>query len=179
MTLLFLRTDTTGIFNRDRPPSDPAQPRMMRIEAMLVSKKWETVGAIDMLVRPDGWVPNAGASAAHGITPRQCELYGVRPHAVLACFMDMVRAATEIAAFGLDFHAAVIKRELVLLGGVPDVWVRGGMQRTCVMRLASDKWNSGRTMKLEDAYNRAYPDFPDYGAKMERTVSVLKALRNG
>lgn len=182
MTILIFDVATTGLVHFTKKMTDPAQPRMMAIGAVLYTPQWVEKGSIDVLVRPEGWTPNAGAAAAHGITTRQCELYGMRQKAVLAMFIDMVRAASEIASYGFDFDAAVIHIELLKLGARPEEWRRGRLQRTCIMTAAAQRYNGGINMKLPDAHKRATgTDYNQRHIPIEdarAAASILMGMRN-
>jgi DNA polymerase III epsilon subunit-like protein len=155
MSLLVFDVETTGLPKKDLPLSAREQPRMIQIGAILLSNKWEEINIFSTVIRPDGWVSSAGAKDAHGITERRCDLYGVRQKAALAFFMDLVRSAGEIAAYNLPFDEFVIDVELDRLGAKPPEWKRGGLIRTCVMRMAAEKWNGGVSMKLPAAHEKA------------------------
>jgi hypothetical protein len=169
------RTDSTDLFKPGRTIADPQAPRMMRLEARLFSTKWESVGAIDVLIKPDNWVPNAGATATHGITERMCALYGVRARAALAALVDFVRCSREVAAWGLPFHSGVIDVELHRLRGDASDWKRGGLKRTCIMEMASSKVNMGRPLTLESAWEKQYT--APLPAKIEAAITMLKGFR--
>lgn len=179
MTILIFRTDGTDLFHNDKPLTDIAQPRAMRISAKLFTSEWRCIASLDTLIKPEGWVPNAGAAATHGITVRQCNLYGARPRAAVAVMMDMVRCAKEVAAWGEPYHSGVIDVELLRLGARPDEWLRGGLKRTDILRLAADKLNGGRVMKLPDAVNRMSFDvnFTDRDDKLQTSIEILRGLR--
>lgn len=177
MAVLFFRTDTTDFFKEDRGLDDPSQPRMMRLEAELLRDDLTSLGeSIRRRIRPDGWVPNAGATATHGITARQCELWGARVNAVLADFMDMVRVASEIVSWAYPFHAGIIDVELRRLKTKPEAWTRGGLKRTCALREASAKWNSGSNIKLPTALEKAGLVIPS-DDKLLASIEIMKVLR--
>lgn len=169
------RTDSTDLF-KGKPISDSQSPRMMRLEARLFNNKWDQMGSIDTLIRPDGWVPNAGATATHGITERQCTLYGIRARAALAVLVDMARASKEIVAFSLPFHSGVVEVEIHRLRAPPDDWKRGGLQRTCLMQVTASKINMGKSLSLEAAWPLMFPDRA-MPSKMDATVEILKEIR--
>lgn len=178
MTTLLFRTESTDLFRGRRPLNDPTMPRMMKIEAVLLHRKTlRIVNEMSVLIQPNGWVPNAGASASHGITVRECELYGVRPKAALVTFMDMVRSASEICAWGLPFHRGIIDVELNRADAQPDEWMRAGLKRTCLMVEAGAKWNNGRAMTLMAAADNTFEG--QEGTKMAMTLNVFRTLRNG
>ena len=177
MTVLLFRTDTTDKYHSDRPIDHPTQCRMMKLEAVLYTSKWVETNRISVLMRPDGWVPRAGAEKVHGLTADICEQFGLRPNVAIALFMDMVRSTKEIASWGLPFHSAVINIEINRLkANPPQEWTRRGLVRTDIMALAARKWNNGVNMKIEKAVE-ALP-LPDWnGDKMAASLAILRGLR--
>lgn len=170
MSVLVFRTDTTDFFGPGK------QPRMMRLEAKLFSASWVQRGAMDVLIRPDGWVPTAGANANHGITPRQCELFGVRPKIAMAMFMDMVRSASEIATWMIQFHANIIDIELKRVAAMPPEWKANTLLRTCIGKETSRILNNGKLMKIEDAWNAIEVDpIPN---KLDASIQLLKFVHD-
>lgn len=176
MTTLIFRCDSTDLFRGQRV-SDPNAPRMMKIEAVLITRKDKLLCPMAMLIHPSGWVPNAGAAAAHGITVRECELYGVRAKAALACFMDMVRNAAEIAAWSLPFHRGIVDVELHRLDVRQEEWMRAGLKRRCLMQEAGMKWNGGRNLSIEAAAQNTFEGW--HGDKMQSSIDIFRALRDG
>lgn len=155
MTLCIFDLETTGLPKRDKSLTDVSQPHIMQLGAIMVTKNWEEVASMQVLIKPEGWSSQAGATAVHNISMRQCELYGIRLKAALAMFMDMVRSSTEIIAYALPFDETLIDIELARLNAAPQEWKRGGLVRTCAMQQAAARWNNGKSMKLTAAYERA------------------------
>ncbi len=171
MSVVIFRTDSTDLFAPGK------NPRMMRLQAALFTKTWERVTNLDALIRPEGWVPNAGATATHGITTRRCDLYGTRARSALSVFMDMVRAAKEVASFSIAFHAGIVDVELRILKAKPEEWKRSGVIKTCIMQKASEKWRDGSPIKIEEAYAAAFPGWEFSGDKFEASIAILKEIR--
>lgn len=155
MSLVVFKTESTGLLKREEPMTSPSQPRMAALSAIMFSKDGEEVNTMSLKIRPDNWIIKGAAAKANGISMRVLDLYGVRAHAALAIFMDMVRGASELAAFNFEFDAAIIHIELLRLGARPEEWRRGGMKRTCIMTVAGQKWGHGRPMKFADAMEAA------------------------
>lgn len=155
MTIAIFTVSTTGLFDFKRPVSDPGQPRMVGIAALLFSAKWQERAAFHCLIQPEGTVSTAGAKAAHGISDRERDLYGVRRKAALLMLMDFTRTATELAGWALDFNTSIIDVELHHLQADPKDWKRGGLKRTSIQQEAQARWNGGRPMKLADAHEIA------------------------
>lgn len=152
MSTLVFDTETTGLVKFDRPLSDPSQPRLVQIGAVLYDAKREEAAAMCFLVRPDGWVSEDGARKVHSIAPRRAELYGIRLKAALSVFIDLVRSAAEIVAYNEEFDSRVIDIELMRIKALPPEWRRAGLRRSCAMAEAAQVANSGISMKLPAAH---------------------------
>lgn len=169
MSTIIFRTDTTDYFGKGK------EPRMMRLEAVVFSSSGKRVGQMDTLIKPDGWVENAGANATHGITARQCELFGVRPKIALAMFIDLFRTSGEIACWALKFHKSIIDIELKRVAANPPEWNLPGLKRTCISTETSRILNSGKPMKIEEAWGQVEIDeFPN---KLDASIALLAFVR--
>lgn len=182
MTIVVFDVETTSLVHRDRAITDTIQPRMIQIGAILLSKKWEEINIFSAVIRPEGWASTADAAAAHGISERRCDIYGIRAKLALAMLMDFTRSADEIASYNLPFDEMVIDIELDRAGAKPEEWKRGGMKRTCVMALAAQKYNRGTSLKLPVAHERAtgivyepkHQALPDTRA----AIRILRSIRD-
>lgn len=68
-TILFYDTETTGLPNWGMPSEDPSQPYITQLAAELCDEETgETLAAMDMLIRPDGWEIPEELQALTGIT---------------------------------------------------------------------------------------------------------------
>ncbi|MCQ8781663.1 3'-5' exonuclease [Mangrovibrevibacter kandeliae] len=152
MATLIFDVETTGLVKFDRPPSDQSQPRLVQIGAVLFDSKRAEAGSMCFLVRPDGYVSQDGARKVHEISARRAELYGIRIRAALSVFMDMVRSASDLVAFNLEFDECIIDIELNRIRAQPPEWKRAGLRRSCAMIEAGQVANGGKSMKLPAAH---------------------------
>lgn len=182
MTMCYFDVETTGLHKPGKSLTDPSQPHVMQLGAVLVSRNWEEVSSMQVLIKPEGWTSETGATNVHNISMRQCELYGVRIHAALAMFIDMVRAATELLAYALPFDTRLIDIELARLGANPIEWKRGGLTRTCVMQECGQRFNNGKAMKLTAAYKRAtgkeFDQLHRGLSDARAAVEIMRAIRD-
>lgn len=183
MTICVYTVSTTGLFNPERDVSHPSQPRMIGMAAVLLSPKWQERGAFHCLVQSEGTVTSAGAKAAHGISDRERDVYGVRRKTALLMLMDLSRVASELCGWALDFNQNIIDIELDRLQANVADWKRGGLKRTSIMQEASARWNGGRPMKLADAHGLATgiayesPERDKHLYDVRAAVRVLMELR--
>lgn len=152
LTIAVFAISTTGLPNPHLAPTDPGQPRLVGMSAILFSSKWVEKGAFHGITKAVDGVSSAGAVAVHGVTERDRELYGIETKMMLAYFMRFVRHAKEIAAFNMPFVKFVIETELALGNWNTDDWLRGGMKRTCILEAAGQVHNAGRVMKIKAAH---------------------------
>lgn len=136
--ILFFDTETTGKADFRAPASDPRQPRIVQLGAILQDFAGWTVGEINLLVKPDGWTIPAEATAIHGITTERCERYGLRAATVVRLFLALAGRAETIVAHNLDFDRLMVLIELARLEGMAAeaeaMAVRAGY---CTMREAT------------------------------------------
>lgn len=183
MTICVFACSTTGLVNQERDLDHPSQPRMIGIAAVLLSPKWQERASFHCLVQSEGTVTSAGAKAAHGITDRERDLYGVRRKSALIMLMDFTRVASELACWALDFNTDIVDIELHRLGAAVTDWKRGGLKRTSIMQEAASRYNGGRTMKLSDAHGMATsiayesPERDKHLYDVRAAVRVLMELR--
>jgi DNA polymerase III subunit epsilon len=90
--------ETTGLI-RDRLPDDHEdQPHPVSVAGILFDEDGTELKVLHRLVRPEGWVIPAAATAVHGITTEQALREGVsETHAVLALLSLADRADERIA----------------------------------------------------------------------------------
>lgn len=155
MTITVFAVSTTGLPDMKMGLSYPGQPRLVAMAAILFSTKWEERGAFHYIVRSEAAVSSADATAVHGVTDRDRELYGVESKLVLASFMRFIRHSDEVAAFNMPFHDFMMDVEMGALQADATDWLRGGLKRTCILQEAGAKHNAGRVMKIEAAHEAA------------------------
>ena len=154
MTITVFAISTTGLPNMSRGVDHPEQPRIVAMSALMFSAKWTEQGAFHAITKVAG-VSSGDARAVHGVTERERELFGVEPKAILAFFMRMVRLSKEVAAFNFEFARFMIDIEIHHLDVAAPDWRRGGLQRTCILTEAGQKFNAGRMMTIPAAHEAA------------------------
>lgn len=120
MYLLF-DTETTGLLHED--------PHIVQLAALLANAQYETIGEVNLLIKPDGWVVPEELVKVHGISTERAARYGVPIAAALSVFDGMERQAQVLVAHNINFDHAIINLEYRRLG-----WMRWrGKRRFCTM----------------------------------------------
>lgn len=157
MKILVFDTETTGKANFSRPPSDPVQPRVVQLGALLCDETTE-YGKLNILVKPDGWIIPVEASAIHGITTEKATAEGVSISDVMQQFDDLAKQAEVLVAHNSDFDIFILEGEYFRLGrDGPNLPVKCTMHAaTPICKLPSRrgyKWP-----KLIEAYQHAFKE---------------------
>lgn len=106
---LLIHADTTGRWSFKLPNTDPDQPHLLRLSAMLRGGPSDRIFCA-VVLPPSGHEIEVGAAQAHGIEDAVALAHG-RPLAdVLAQFDSMARQAKRFIAYGADFALRVLDR---------------------------------------------------------------------
>lgn len=108
--LLFFDTETTGLPIWKEPSEDPSQPHIVQLAASLIdSETRKTIAAIDLIVKPDGWVIPEETIAVHGITNEYANKYGIYEKPVIDLFYDLHSRADVRIAHNETFDARIAR----------------------------------------------------------------------
>lgn len=89
-TILFYDTETSGLPEWSKPSEDPCQPHVTQIAAELcVEETGETLAALNMIVRPDGWTIPQELQDLTGITMERAARFGVPARVALHSFIEL------------------------------------------------------------------------------------------
>jgi DNA polymerase III epsilon subunit-like protein len=129
VSVLFFDTETTGKYNWRLPVADRTQPRIVQIACQLVDHDDRALGAAALLLRPADWTIPPAATAVHGWTDTDCQLYGVPAKVALATWGWLADSAGLLVAYNADFDIKLLQVEAERLGrGDPF-----GPDRPCVV----------------------------------------------
>ena len=112
---LFFDTETTGL-PVEGGHTNPAQPRLVQIAAILTDPQFKVRGMLYSLVRPEGFEIPVEASNIHGITTEIALAQGMTLRAVLYYFLRMYSKSTRVIAHNLDYDKLVMRAEYHRLG---------------------------------------------------------------
>lgn len=108
-------TETTGLWKAAYEVSDPRQPKIVQLSALLATVEGEIVRELNALVRPEGWSVDPGAEEIHGITTERLLDEGQALEDVLREFSEFVKESDRAVAYNLAFDEAVVLHCLKLI----------------------------------------------------------------
>lgn len=179
--ILSFDCETSGLPALGKPATDPAQPRLLQLGAVLHDRAWNERASISLLIVPDGWAVTQGASDTHGITTDIAARYGVRLQVALAALMDLARDAVVISAFNLAFDEMIVESELHRRNAVMGDWKRPRVRRICTMQSSSGLIGAdGRWPKLAAAHEaivgEPLTDAHDALSDAKASARILRSL---
>jgi len=105
----FFDTETTGMVLWSDPSGAEHQPHIVQLAALLVDMETqETVGALDVIIKPDGWVIPADMTLIHGITNEQALDEGIPEKEAVSMLLDLIGENNRIA-HNQGFDARIIR----------------------------------------------------------------------
>lgn len=109
---LFYDTETTGFPIFEKPSSDPRQPHIVQLGALLVDMdSREILDGLDVIVRPDGWEIPPQASDVHGISTEYALEHGIPERDAIEMLLGMWRMAPTLQRLGFNesFDARILR----------------------------------------------------------------------
>lgn len=138
-TILFYDTETTDLPKFKLPSEDPTQPHITQIAAELCEEETgKTLGAISLLLKPEGWVMSAEALATTGITEEHADLYGVPAKVALDAFLELWTNADIRCAHNETFDARILRIAIMRC----TYWSMEAMQTSAGEVPFSDYWKA-------------------------------------
>jgi DNA polymerase-3 subunit epsilon len=110
MNILFFDTETTGLTHSKIPPTDPAQPMPVQLGMKLDAPNGREVGALNIMVKTDGWEINPVAQSIHGISKEVANEFGTHLVTAVELYLDYMESADIVVAHNLAFDAIVMQR---------------------------------------------------------------------
>ncbi|MGC4059384.1 MAG: 3'-5' exonuclease [Aquabacterium sp.] len=149
---LFYDTETSGLPLFSEPSEDPRQPHIVQIGAQLVNLDTRVViQAIDIIVRPNGWVIPDEVAAVHGITTEMAYDLGVPEEAVASMFYELWRPLDPRLRIGHNesFDARIMRIALKRFFGdtEADIWKAGTAE--CTQKLSTPILKLPPTAKMK------------------------------
>lgn len=133
MKLVF-DTETTGLTKKHLPVSDPSQPRVVQLGAILFEDDGTVRAELNLIVKPDGWTIPVEASNVHGITTELAEKFGLPLDMVLRPFNRLSAMADTMVAHNFAYDEFVLRGEFERLGREPEFKKK---QSFCTMEAAT------------------------------------------
>lgn len=112
--ILFYDTETSGLPNWSMPSGDPSQPHVTQLAAELCDEDTgETLAAMNMIVRPDGWEIPLELQELTGITMERAMAEGLPADEVLHSFLSMWMASDLRCAHNESFDMRMLRIEIM------------------------------------------------------------------
>lgn len=113
-TIIFYDTETTGLPEFSKPSSDPCQPHVTQLAAELcVEETGETLGSMNLLIKPEGWTIPQELQEMTGITMDRAEKFGTLMHIAMHAFISLWKSADLRCAHNEPFDMRMIRIELM------------------------------------------------------------------
>jgi DNA polymerase III epsilon subunit-like protein len=152
--LIFVDTETSGLFAYDKPADAPGQPRLAQIGMIFVGTNREIQSQHEFLIRPRGWVMSPEATETTGITTEHLEKNGVPIDEALDLYQRAIEGRRVIAGFNVSYDLKVMRAELRHTGK-PDLFM--STRSMCLMAgsralvNALDKRGRRKAPRLDEA----------------------------
>lgn len=152
MSVLAFDVETTGLVIKDKPLSDPAQPRVVQLGFVVHDHMRRPIHTYSTLIRPEGWEIAKQAADVHGFSTEDCSRYGVDIRVALLDFVAALKTVRCVAAHGLGFDMALVQRELDLLKAADLALRRPRLRRICTMKTGAAMMADGKWPELSVLY---------------------------
>lgn len=159
MKALFYDNETSDMPLFREPSSDPRQPHIVQLAAILVDLDTrERIDAMNVLVRPDGWEIAQGAGSVHGISMERAMDEGVPESEALDRFMSIWDGNLRIG-HNESFDARMIR--IALKRFQPDNFISDKVHVSdhwkecaaeCTAKMSRPILGGSKNPKLVDAY---------------------------
>lgn len=127
-------TETTGLPAFKLPSTDPSQPHIVDICALLYTPEGELVDSFEAMIKPDGWVIPDEVAAIHGITTEMALAEGIPETEALLGFLAVWRQASVRVAHNVAFDDRILRIGLTRFFGdeIADDFKAGASYCTCL-----------------------------------------------
>jgi DNA polymerase-3 subunit epsilon len=174
--LLFYDTETTGLPAWSDPSDAPHQPHLVQLAAKVVNPETrEVVGAMNAIIRPDGWTISPEVSAIHGITQERAIEEGVAEQDAIEQFLGLwappgsyiLRRVGHNESFDARIIRIALKRYYADNDTVNALW-KGG-DSLCTAKMSASMVNIAPTAAMQKA-GRFYPKTPKLTEAYEHLI---------
>lgn len=160
MIALFYDTETTGLPLYSQPSGDPGQPHLVQVACCLCDTSTKgVIAALDVLIKPDGWLIPPSITQIHGVTNEKAAQFGVPERLAVEMFLALHACAQVRIGHNEPFDARLIRIALKRYAmGNPDAYK--AFPAECTQKLATpiitahgrDAGVKGKTAKLSEAF---------------------------
>lgn len=115
MKLIF-DTETTGLPDFREPSDAPQQPHLVQLAALLVDAAGTERGAVNVIIKPDGWIIPDEVAAIHGITTEMALRYGIPEKLAVRLFLALHAQCDTHVAHNLSFDRRIMRIAMLRAG---------------------------------------------------------------
>lgn len=147
---LFYDCETSGLPNWRLSASDPSQPHIIQLAAILTDDQFNEVSCLNVLIEPDGWTIPQAVTDLTGITNLQAVSWGVPAALALRTFLALHAKATMRVAHNEDFDSFLVRIQMARHGWdepAQEQW-RGDPNAFCTMKAATPICNLPPTDRM-------------------------------
>lgn len=135
MRVLIFDTETTGKWEFGLNGTDPAQPNLLQLGAIL-REDGVIRAEVNVIVFPESSI-HPKALEVHGISEEIADKNGVSQKSACLMFEDMLHLADRVVAHNLDFDLKIMKRAFWRCGW-SDFKVFESVDQVCTMKESTD-----------------------------------------
>ena len=134
---LFFDTETTGLPVKWRAPVTDLKnwPRLVQLAYIYSDGDGNTISSADYIIKPEGFLIPASASAIHGISTERATLEGSLLGDVLHEFHHLTDKAAVLVAHNMQFDEKIVGSEFIRAGMLNTL---PSKQKICTMERATD-----------------------------------------
>lgn len=141
-TIIFYDTETTGLPLFKEPSEHPGQPHIVQLAAELCEEETgKTLGAMNLIIRPEGWVMSPEALETHGISEEYAASVGVPARAAMDTFLELWTNADVRCAHNETFDARLLRIAIMRCA----YWSMEAMQTSAGEVAFADYWKQGES----------------------------------
>lgn len=138
--ILFFDTETNGLPDFNKRASDPTQPHIVQLAAILTSDEGEVLESHNVITKPDGWEITKELSDIHGITNDKAKAIGIEQKIAAALLLEMIKKSNLIVAHNVTFDkfmARIAMRRFQFLSDEQDAWWKE-LKTFCTMKSSTE-----------------------------------------
>ncbi len=180
MKTLIFDTETTGFPSNHAPLSDPIQPHLIQLAALLTEED-EILQKFDTIIQCPIEVPE-GAFKVHGISMEKSQKEGVPLATALAAFNDLLTQADRLVAHNMRFDLKLMEIAYARAGVAIEHSILEAIPKVCTMISVSPIMRAeGKRFTLDSSYrhfvdSEGFASAHDAGADTMACFKLLRAM---
>lgn len=151
---LVIDTETSGLFDFNKPADAEGQPRMASVAMIYLDETLSITKESMFYIKPEGWSMNEEASKINGLTDEILNEKGISVKIVLDEYTQAIKDGLIIVAFNAQYDTKILRAEL-RRAGMEDLFEK--TFNICMMKATMDilkipgRYGSFKWPKLSEA----------------------------